>query len=207
MIKPLALLQSATNKLHLNNVKKRLLQIIIRELYKQQSNYLNIKNNKIFIDYHLLLHLSKIKEFKNYSIEAHELTKILKTKKYISSKSLLYPKNIKIFSINPIHKSFLYGNLQQYNKVLSLRDSIVQKLKDNTYTDIDLYIYARLFNTYAIKTEYITKISSTTFFKLNDSISICVCKSHKKNTYTHIEIFFIAFIYGALPYISKRNII
>lgn len=155
-------------------------------------NQLEIKNNKIFLSYRLLVHLSKIKKFRDNAIAAHELTKILRTKKLVSLKSLLYPKNIKIFSANPMPKSFLYADMKSYENILLLRDNLIQKFKENNYTDIDIYIYARLFSTVSMKSEYITKISLTTFFKLNDSVSICViCQPSKGQEYSHIEIIFI----------------
>ena len=99
----------ATRLKDISTLELKLIKIISNELKKLESNdLLPLSNRKVLFNYQFIQILSKRNEFIKNSITAYNLTKKLKKKKLISSKSIMYPKNIKFFSTNPLDSSFLY---------------------------------------------------------------------------------------------------
>jgi len=175
-----------------NDEEKRLLQELKKILKESYNNgFLEIINDKIKLNYDILIKMSKKEIFRKNSFKTYELTKKLKQKRIIDGKSRLYPKNIKLFSINPLHDVFLNIRLSRVEEILKIRDELYKSIKsfDN---DVELYIYMRLFSLNRIKPKYILKINRNSFFNLNENLSMLVSvdKNNEQN-YTHIEILLI----------------
>ena len=134
----------ATRLKDISTLELKLIKIISNELKKLESNdLLPLSNRKVLFNYQFIQILSKKNEFIKNSITAYNLTKKLKKKKLISSKSIMYPKNIKFFSTNPLDSSFLYSNLSTVDQVAKVFETFVE---DNVMDkNIKLYIYLRVF--------------------------------------------------------------
>ena len=134
----------ATRLKEISTLELKLIKLIDRELKKLESiDLLPLSNRKVLFNYQFIQILSKKNEFIKNSITAYNLTKKLKKKKLISSKSIMYPKNIKFLSTNPLDSSFLYSNLSTVDQVAKVFETFV---KDNVMDkDIKLYIYLRVF--------------------------------------------------------------
>ena len=117
----------ATRLKDISTLELKLIKIISNELKKLESNdLLPLSNRKVLFNYQFIQILSKRNEFIKNSITAYNLTKKLKKKKLISSKSIMYPKNIKFFSTNPLDSSFLYSNLSTVDQVAKVFETFVK---------------------------------------------------------------------------------
>jgi len=160
----------ATRLKEISTLELKLIKLIDRELKKLESNdLLPLSNRKVLFNYQFIQILSKKNEFIKNSITAYNLTKKLKKKKLISSKSIMYPKNIKFFSTNPLDSSFLYSNLSTVDQVAKVFETFV---KDNVMDkDIKLYIYLRVFFIKKISLDRLRFINNDSYVKLKILIS------------------------------------
>ena len=171
--------------------EKKLLRELKKILKKEKEDErLDIINNKIRLNHNILIKMSKKEIFKKKSVETYELTKKLKQKRIIDKNSMLYPKNIKFFSINPLSDLFLNINLAKIEKILQIRDKLYKNIK-SFENDIELYIYIRLFSLNRIKPNFILKINRNSFFNLDKNLSILVAVDENDEKYSKLEIMFI----------------
>jgi len=172
----------ATRLKNISTLELKLLKMIHHELKKLKSNgLLPLSNKKVLFNYQFIQILSKRNEFKKNSIIAYNLTKKLKKSKLISSKSIMYPKNIKFFSTNPLDSSFLYSNLSIVDQVAKVFETFVQdNLMDK---NIKLYIYLRVFFIKTIAIDRTRFINNNSYVKLDNDNSILILVD-TKNIYT-----------------------
>lgn len=183
----------ATRLKEISTLELKLIKLIDRELKKLESNdLLPLSNRKVLFNYQFIQILSKKNEFIKNSITAYNLTKKLKKKKLISSKSIMYPKNIKFFSTNPLDSSFLYSNLSTVDQVAKVFETFV---KDNVMDkDIKLYIYLRVFFIKKISLDRLRFINNDSYVKLNNDNSILLIvdiKNIHTRMYRPIDIIFL----------------
>ncbi len=170
----------------------QLIREIRDELKKlQKEDNLELINNKIIFTYKFIQILSKKKNFKNNSIVANTITKKLKKAKVISSRSILYPKNIKFSSTNPLSKAYLYANLKEVDLVSEVYENFI--VSQDMEVDLKLYIYLRLFYNKKLFPEDIKLINENNFFQLNEkySIMVLVKKIEQAKEYRPINILFV----------------
>ncbi len=179
-----------------NNIKDisskelQLIREIRDELKKlQKEGNLELINNKIIFNYKFIQILSKKKNFKNDSTVANTITKKLKKAKAISSRSILYPKNIKFSSTNPLSKAYLGADLKKVDLVSEIYEKFL--LDEKIETDLKLYIYLRLFYIKKLSQDDIKLIDEKSFFHLGeDSILVLVKNINEKKEYRPIKILF-----------------
>lgn len=176
---------------NLDTAQLKMLSIIKRELKNYYDNgILDTKHSKIYIDYALIRSLSKADEFKKRASTANQLFIKLKKEKLISKKSILYPKNIKYFSINPLSTAFLRTHLKFYDRVTDIRDKLYNKILNNM-DDIDLYIFIRLFTLKKIKPMHILDFSKSNYYQVSDGLSLFIVLEDMIGSYTPISSYII----------------
>jgi integrase len=146
----------------LANMEKNILYIILKNLDYKKHFY----KNQIYFNMSLWVKLynKNKKEMKHKGIIIHNFVKKLIQGKFVHKNSKNFPKNQNIFCINPLSKSFLNCSLDEYDRIIDIRDNLIKKLKQysllndkdvNLEFEINLFIYFKLFS--------IVKISNTYF--------------------------------------------
>ena len=119
-------------------MEQKLLKIIEKELKKlYKGNKLTLINKKIYLDFKFINILSRSTEFTKNTYAANNLFKKLKKHRVISKKSILYPKNIKFVSSNPLDRSFLLVNLRTYDKTILLKNAFLLNEESENLSDIE----------------------------------------------------------------------
>lgn len=177
---------------NLNILEQKLLKIIEKELKKlYKENKLTLINKKIYLDFKFINILSRSTEFTKNAYAANSIFKKLKKHRVISKKSILYPKNIKFVSSNPIDRSFLLVNLRTYDKTILLKNNFLKK--EDISIDIKLYFYLRIFSLYKLKPNEIMLFNNKLLFDLQEDCSIIILIKNQKNEnlYRPIKILFL----------------
>ncbi|MCT7606668.1 hypothetical protein N5U27_09175 [Aliarcobacter butzleri] len=146
-----------------NQIIKDLKLSIINLIFDNLEEHDNFIRNNIYFDMKLWLKLYKKDLFKKHSLVIHNFVNELISKSFVLKKSRIYPKNQYVYSVNPLNLAFLYANLSDYERIIKLRDFLVEKLqnpmlnndKEKSDFKINLFIYLKLF--------VINKISNTYF--------------------------------------------
>ena len=177
---------------NLNILEQKLVKIIEKELKKlYKENKLTLINKKIYLDFKFINILSRSTEFTKHTYEANTLFKKLKKYRAISKKSILYPKNIKFISSNPLDRSFLLTNLRTYDKTILLKNDFLKN--EAISIDMKLYFYLRIFSLYKLKPHEIMLFNNKLFFKLKEdsSIIILIRNQESEDLYRPIKILFL----------------
>ncbi len=147
---------------NLAKLEKDILFVIFKNLnYKK-----HIYKNKIYFNMNFWVNFYKNsnRDFRLETEIIQNLVKKLIQNKFVNKNSKNYPNNRNIFCINPLSQSFLTCSLDDYDRVIDIRDNLIQKLKEdsllndkdaNLEFEINLFIYFKLFS--------IVKISNTQF--------------------------------------------
>ena len=189
----------------LNILEEKLLKIIEKELKKlYKENKLTLVNKKIYLDFKFINILSRSAEFTKNAYVANNLFKKLKKYRIISRKSILYPKNIKFISSNPLDRSFLLADMRIYDKTILLKSDFLRN-KDISL-DLKLYFYLRIFSLYKLKPNEIMLFNNKLFFELKENCSIIILIKNQQNQdlYRPIKILFLDDIAKNL-YLSLEN--
>lgn len=171
--------------------EKELLKVIYKELKElDKSKNLNIKYDKIVFNYQLILQLSKKYIFSKQSIIAHNLCKKLIKHKIIDKKSVIYPKNIKFFSTNPLSHCFLNVDMKKVDPFINIFKKF---LEDKTLDDdVKLYIYLRVFYIKKLTRNEILSIDENSFINIpNNKFLVINKKISNDDAYVPIKILFI----------------
>lgn len=177
---------------NLNILEQKLLKIIEKELKKlYKGNKLTLINKKIYLDFKFINILSRSTEFTKNTYAANNLFKKLKKHRVISKKSILYPKNIKFVSSNPLDRSFLLVNLRTYDKTILLKNAFL--INEDIATDLKLYFYLRIFSLYKLKPDEIMLFNNKLFFELKKDCSIIILIKNQKSEdlYRPMKILFL----------------
>jgi integrase len=150
------LTESSTEK---NSVALKMIKHISKYYRKKEEPE---KSKKITLTLSLWIEMSKKEEFKKYSTVAHVLCKKLKDKRIVSAQSVLYPRNIKFISANPLSSAFVHAKFEHYDKVLQFRDDILKKLKDNLCSSEErlhyLFMYIHVFHLERMPLKYFKEL-------------------------------------------------
>ena len=171
--------------------EKELLKVIYKELKElDKSKNLNIKYDKIVFNYQLILQLSKKYIFSKQSIIAHNLCKKLIKHKIIDKKSVIYPKNIKFFSTNPLSHCCLNVDMKKVDPFINIFKKF---LEDKTLDDdVKLYIYLRVFYIKKLTRNEILSIDENSFINIpNNKFLVINKKISNDDAYVPIKILFI----------------
>ena len=171
--------------------EKELLKVIYKELKElDKSKNQNIKYDKIVFNYQLILQLSKKYIFSKQSIIAHNLCKKLIKHKIIDKKSVIYPKNIKFFSTNPLSHCFLNVDMKKVDPFINIFKKF---LEDKTLDDdVKLYIYLRVFYIKKLTRNEILSIDENSFINIpNNKFLVINKKISNDDAYVPIKILFI----------------
>lgn len=182
--------KKSTSLMNLSSEELKLLKIIHTQLINNtKSNNLEISNKKIILNYKFMLDLAKKDLFKKQSFMAHNLTKKLVKHKLISRKSILYPKNIKFFSTNPLSKCFLNANMKTVDLFINIFNKF---LLDYTLPDdVKLYIYLRLFYIKKLSKKEILLIDENSLIEVpNNSFLVIHEKIMNEDAYIPMKILF-----------------
>jgi len=122
-------------------IVNKLLNKIVSQLIKDKS--LNEKR-KITLTLQLWREMSKEQLFRKNSVLANKFSFDLIEHRIISKSSKVYPRNIKFLSANPLSSAFLHGKLQEYDRVLDVRDDLIKTGKEDVL--LAIFIYLRAFH-------------------------------------------------------------
>ncbi len=182
--------KKSTNLINLSSDELKLLNIINTKLINNfKSDNLELSNKQIVLSYKFMSDLAKKDLFKQQSSTAHYLTKKLVKHKLISKKSILYPKNIKFFSTNPLSNCFLNTNMRTVDNFINiLNDFVINEILSD---DIKLYIYLRLFYIKKLSKKEILLLDRNSLIELqNHSILIIYEIFLNKDAYNPMKILF-----------------
>lgn len=150
------------NDKNLVKLEKDILFVIFENLnYKK-----HIYKNQIYFNMNFWVNFYKNSkgDFRLETEIIQNFVKKLIQNKFVNKNSKNYPNNRSIFCINPLSQSFLTCSLDDYDRIIGIRDNLIQKLKEdsllndkdaNLEFEINLFIYFKLFS--------IVKISNTQF--------------------------------------------
>ena len=176
----------------LNAKQKRMASTIFKYAKKtlKSHKFVASYHNKIEIDLAFLIYLSEQANFRQYSNDAYLLTKWLKKNKYISSNSLLFPRNIK-FLPTTIAKSFLKIDLPLLDNILEFRDNLFNEYKHEI--SIGIYIYLRIYHLQKILKEDIIRLDyMQNVFKLNqNNFLFILTRKEDKQKYIPLNKYFL----------------
>ncbi len=158
-------------------IVKKIYLKILDEIFKNLDFKRHRRGNKIYFDYQLWVDLHNKEIFKKNGMIINVLINKLRTDKLISKSSKVYPKNQILLSINPLSKAFLHTDLNEFDRILEIRDDFIKDLIDTTITlnsEILIYIYFRLFSLESIPLTYYKYIVRENILHLNDTIAMVV---------------------------------
>ena len=174
-------------------VLHKMLKEIIK-FYRTPQNIDLIKGKKITLDNRLWLVMSTKQIFQKHSSVAHFFSQQLKKEKVITGKSLLYPKNFKFISANPLSSCFVHGKFDFYDTVLDYRDEIIEDLLSaDTVSDefvLKLFMYLRVFHLEQIPLKNFKFLSRSNYYKIN-SKRLFIFVDEKVGKYQPIQMCFI----------------
>lgn len=174
-------------------VEKNILNIIFDNLdYKK-----HFRKNQIYFNMSLWVNIygKNKKKFKSDGEIIHNFVKKLIDCKFVHKNSKNYPKNQNIFCINPLSQSFLYSNLDDYDRIVDIRDSLIKKLNEfslfnhkelNLEFEIDLFIYFKLFSIVKINNTSLQHLKRENIIYAGDKV-IFVTKENTIEGFTPIH--------------------
>lgn len=134
------------------NTEEILLRMVkeIAKFYTKDDEAENLTQHKLTLMPRLWLEMSQKDIFKKNSSLAHYLSKELKENKIVNRSSVLYPKNIKFISSNPLTRCFVHGKIGAYDKVMDYRDALLERMTRAGVVSesfaLDFFIYLRFFH-------------------------------------------------------------
>ena len=131
-------------------------------IFKNIKEENNFKNNMIYFDMNLWITLYKHELFKKNALMIHNLVNKLKSKSFVLKSSRNYPKNQFLFSTNPLNPYFLRCKLKDYDRIIEIRDDLMEKIinfsltnkEKNIQFEIYLFIFFKLFSIVKIPNSY-----------------------------------------------------
>lgn len=174
-------------------VEKNILKIIFDNLdYKK-----HFRNNQVCFNMSLWVNLyaRNKKKFKSDGEIIHNFVKKLIDCKFVHKNSKNYPKNQNIFCINPLSQSFLHSNLNDYDRIIDIRDYLIKELSQfslfnhrelNLEFEINLFIYFKLFSIVKINNTSLQHLKRENIIYAGDKV-IFVTKENSIEGFTPIH--------------------
>ena len=157
---------------------------VLDEIFKNLDYKRHKRGKKIYFDYQLWVDLHNKEIFKKNGMLVHVFISKLIEEKLIARSSKIYPKNQMLLSINPLSKAFLHTDLNEFDRILDLRDKFIKDLINTTITinyEIQIYIYFRLFSLENIPLSYYSYMVRDNILHLNDNVAMVVqLEEHKE---------------------------
>ncbi|MGJ0359236.1 hypothetical protein [Aliarcobacter cryaerophilus] len=183
---------------NIQTIKENIMHLLLHNV--NEDNH--FKNNKIYLDMTLYIELSKNKYFKKNALLVHNLIKKLMNKSIISKSSYNYPKNNVLFTTNPLNTPFVNLDLVKYDKVIYLRDELIESLEEFDFKDINLekeiklFIFLKLFLIQKIPNSYFEYLTRDNILYLKDQVVLIVKEINKNDLdetedYKNLENIFI----------------
>lgn len=167
----------------------------IAKYYSKELQQENIpKSKKIKFTLGLWMEMSKKDLFKKHSTVAHILSRKLREKRIVAASSMLYPKNLKFLSANPLSDAFLHVDLGVYDDVVGYRDKVIENLMscdpDSENFLLELMLYLRNFHLEQIPKRYFKYLWHRNYYKLGD-MGAFIFAMERLEDYQPIEIFML----------------
>jgi len=152
------------------------------------------KYKKITLTLKLWIEMSKKVEFKKYSTVAHTLSKRLKEQRIVSAQSIVYPKNIKFISVNPLSNAFVHAKFEHYDRVLLYRDNLLEKIRDDSIDSenrlLYIFMYLHVFHLEKIPLKYFNEIERKNLVNIPKRTLLIFCQKSTAD-FTPINIFML----------------
>ena len=168
---------------------------MIKEIAKFYSNDIDegkSQTKKLKLTPGLWLAMSQKTLFKKHSSAAHMLSKKLKEKRIVARSSVLYPKNIKFLSANPLANCFVHSDFSLYDSVLEYRDELIYSLQSQEiYSEafvLSVWVYLRIFHLDQIPKRYFKYLCKENYYAL-DGKRLFIFPIEKVEEYQPIETY------------------
>jgi len=166
----------------------------IAKFYRDEIDESSNHNKKLKLTSGLWLTMSQKSLFKKYSSAAHVLSKKLKDKRIVAGSSVLYPKNIKFLSSNPLTNCFVHSDFSLYDNVLDYRDKLInERLSPNMQSEefaLYVWMYLRIFHLEQIPKKYFKYLCKENYYAIEEK-RLFIFSMDKVGEYQPIEIYMI----------------
>jgi len=184
--------------LNIEESSKKIIDLILG-IIKLTSFEVDNDNKIIFTNHIIQLFAQKMYIARSATL-TYRIIEYLKKNKIISKKSQSFAKIHKEYDPNKLTSCFIENDLTYYDRVLDLRDEILEKIENPKNIDkreLFLYYYLKLFSIKKYNNEIYKYFNQNNLFNLNGNI-ILIYAVENENEYSSVKIVYFDQLFNKL---------